>query len=243
MIYINNISNLTCEDLESKVCSERIKYASKYKFEIDRRRSLAVEALLNDALMMEGCICKCPVRVSHFDSQQPYFVDEVTYASGEKVYFSLSHSGDYVAVAIDSSPIGIDIEKVSERKSTESIARKFFSESERKIMSEYIGDNTNNRCENTGKNTDGFAGIWTLKEAFIKSLGCGLSFGIDSFFVRRIDSYGDDFAIAKEKAESLKLNIDDSSIFIYGHSYDNNTYYGYCLDAPDGYAVSVCARK
>lgn len=233
MIYISDISELTCEELEKKVCGERIKYASKYKFEIDRRRSIAVEALLNDALLKEGCIFEYPVGISHLDSGQPYFTDEVIFSSKEKVYFSLSHSGDYVAVAVDSSPIGIDIEKVNEGKNGASIANKFFSETERTIISE---DDANR-----GINPYNFTKIWTLKEAFVKAVGYGLSFGIDSFCVKKMETTQNDFAIAK--AESLKLNVRNNEIYGYEQSHDDNTYYGYSLCAPSGYAMSVCVCK
>lgn len=174
MIYISDISQLNCADLEKMVCEERIRYASKYKFEIDRRRSLAVEALLNYALKEEGYEGELPVRVGHHENWAPYFLDEVKLPGADKVYFSLSHSGDYVAVALDTYPIGIDIEEIKPHK--ENIEQKFFTEHERNLID----------TDEDGKEA-GFFKIWTLKEAFLKAVGEGLRFGIEEVNVEVVN--------------------------------------------------------
>ena len=71
-------------------------------------------------------------------------------------YFSISHSGDYIAVAVSSREIGVDIEEISDFK--ESVADKYFSETER----EYIFK---------GNKNINFFKLWTAKEAIIKKQG------------------------------------------------------------------------
>lgn len=209
MIYLANILKLNCEDLEKLVSEERIKYASKYKFEIDRRRSLAVEALLNAALSAEGYEGNLPVRVGHEKNWRPYFINEVILPGYEQVYFSLSHSGDYVAAVIDDKPVGIDIEEIKVKENNKLIEERYFSPGERELIE-----------ENPNGSEEGFFKLWTLKEAFLKSVGGGLGYGIDKF--------------------TLKKKSDN--IYEIEQNFDEYSYRGYSLSAPLGYALSVCTR-
>lgn len=232
MLYIADISDLTCEDLKNKVCSQRIEYADKYKFEIDRRRSLAVEALLNVALRYEGYEGDFPVRVGHEDNWKPYFMDKIAIKGYDKVYFSLSHSGNYVAVAIGDSPIGIDIEEI--KGHTSLIEEKYFSDEEKLLM-----------------NTDpdgaeaGFFRIWTLKEAFLKAVGAGLKYGIGEVHVMQGENEG--IKCDMQIREVIEVNLCEVPIENINNRYSLNEkyyyncpqYYGMSYDAPEGYALSV----
>lgn len=84
-------------------------------------------------------------------------------------HFSVSHSGSCVAFVCDNSPIGIDVEEISNAKIE--IAKRFFSPNEYK----YILESKNQNNE--------FYGIWTKKEAYIKLLGTGLATPLSSFDV------------------------------------------------------------
>ncbi len=72
-------------------------------------------------------------------------------------HFNISHTSGAVAVALGSSPIGIDIERI--RKADMRVAERFFSTSEKMAIK---------------SDTDFFA-IWTKKEAFIKKNDLTLS--------------------------------------------------------------------
>ena len=74
---------------------------------MDRIRSLGVAVLLRHALQEEtgftGYVLK------HDAKQRPY----LTLPDGTQIpQISLSHAGDYVAVAIDRLPVGIDIDPI-----------------------------------------------------------------------------------------------------------------------------------
>lgn len=79
--------------------------------------------------------------------------------------FNLSHSGDYIVIAIADCPIGIDIERIKPLDTK--IAIDYFTEQELK----YLGSRR-------GKQSERFYKIWVLKESFIKAVGRGLSFPI-----------------------------------------------------------------
>ncbi len=74
-------------------------------------------------------------------------------------YFSISHSGDYVAVAFSHRPVGVDIQ--CPVKPDQQALYRFCTEEERAYL-----DNGRQEC---------FFTLWTMKEAYAKMHGCGLS--------------------------------------------------------------------
>ena len=166
MIYrYLNITELNIEDISKKVSSERLERAAKFKNETDKKRSIAVEYLLN--LMLKECIEKpdmCgilslrdskiqfPVTLTYDEKGKPHIYDD-------SVYFSLSHSGDYVACIISDKPCGIDIERHSEKRDYSKIARRICTDDELSMI--------NNSVE--------FYSYWTLKESALKAVGLGLA--------------------------------------------------------------------
>lgn len=87
--------------------------------------------------------------------------------------FNISHSGGFVACAIDSYPIGIDIEQIR-HINYEELSKEFFSESE----FSYINNN-----ENHNDALKRFFEIWTLKESYIKCRGKGVSIPLNLFSI------------------------------------------------------------
>jgi 4'-phosphopantetheinyl transferase len=97
--------------------------------------------------------------------------------NNENIHFNVAHSKSWVAAAIDSSTIGIDIEYI--KKNDISIAKRFF------CADEYNALLTKKETEQT----DLFYRLWTLKESFIKAEGKGLSLPLDSFsFAKSTDT-------------------------------------------------------
>ena len=83
--------------------------------------------------------------------------------------FSLSHSGDIVVLAVSGKPVGADVETVKGRDWK--MFGRFLSEAEMKM----IGD-----AENPEEK---FFEVWTVREAFSKEEGQGLSILDESFSV------------------------------------------------------------
>ncbi|MGN0485520.1 MAG: 4'-phosphopantetheinyl transferase family protein [Lachnospiraceae bacterium] len=84
-------------------------------------------------------------------------------------HFSLSHSGLCAAVAIDSFPIGLDVEKIGPYR--HSIPSRFFTKNEQ------------DHIQTCGTN-EAFFEIWTQKEAYVKQCGTGFSVSPESFNVK-----------------------------------------------------------
>ncbi|MGN1066177.1 MAG: 4'-phosphopantetheinyl transferase family protein [Candidatus Fimimonas sp.] len=72
-------------------------------------------------------------------------------------YFSVTHSGSYVAVATSSTPIGIDLQKCT-NADMRNVARRFFTQREFSAW------------EQSPNQTDEFFFVWCKKEALWKSL-------------------------------------------------------------------------
>lgn len=93
---------------------------------------------------------------------------------GRDVRFSVSHSHDLALVAITRQrDIGIDVEKIRDDMEHETLARRFFSESEYAALQYYNGP----------ERLRAFFAVWTRKEAVVKAQGGGIALGLKQFDV------------------------------------------------------------
>lgn len=79
------------------------------------------------------------------------------------LFFSVSHSDEYIAFVQDTKEIGIDIEKIN--IFNQKVAKKFFTTEENTYLE-----------KSTNLNIDSYK-IWTQKEAYLKKIGTGFSNG------------------------------------------------------------------
>jgi 4'-phosphopantetheinyl transferase len=91
------------------------------------------------------------------------------------LFYSASHSCDLAIIGVrwENSPFAVDVEQVRTFDDADQIVTRFFSSLEQK---EYFTLAAADRKE-------AFWRGWTVKEAFIKALGLGLSFPLDRFDV------------------------------------------------------------
>jgi len=102
------------------------------------------------------------------------------------IHFNISHSGEWVVVALSPEVVGVDVEK--KRKVPEGVARRFFSETENEMI-------TNAGSE--AEKADIFFTLWTLKESFLKAIGKGLTKNLNSFTV--VKTGPGDYILANDK--------------------------------------------
>lgn len=131
-------------------------------------------------------LCKageCSTDVLVTELAKPYFGDGVPeilrqergkpyFAGAGNVHFSVSHSGDFVAVAFAESPVGVDLQQHKCRgyeTREDAIAR------HRKLSSRYFHPQEQNYLESDP--WEGFFRIWTAKESFVKRTGRGIDHG------------------------------------------------------------------
>ena len=87
------------------------------------------------------------------------------------MHFNLSHSGSYAVCAVSDAPVGVDIE-VRRKNTNLKVAKRFFSQAENDYIDSF---------ETLESREDAFYRIWTLKEAFVKATGEGLSRPLNEF--------------------------------------------------------------
>lgn len=91
------------------------------------------------------------------------------YLKNLPIHFNISHSGDWVAVAIDENPVGIDIEVI--RPIDFSVTSRLCTESDM----EYIFKNDPDRNNQNPDTLRRFFEVWTAKEAYFKKIGTGIT--------------------------------------------------------------------
>ena len=104
----------------------------------------------------------------YFGADDPHFLLNdygKPYIDKEGVYFNISHSKGRVACAVSDTPVGIDIEKLTEKNDTDikNFAKRYFVENEIALL------------EKENYSSLAFYKIWTGKEAYSKMLGSALS--------------------------------------------------------------------
>lgn len=162
LLLIDNINNIN--KYNYVLSSERKKKADRYKFDADKKRCMLAEFLLRDALAQFGYKCDDEIYYIFNEHEKPYLRD------CKDVYFSISHSGDYVACIVSNVEVGIDIEKITDIDLN--IAKRFFAKGEYEMILAF---------ENAKDKLDAFYRIWTKKEAYIKMTGKGFSGGFETF--------------------------------------------------------------
>lgn len=84
---------------------------------------------------------------------------------GTSLDFSLTHSGDWVAIAVAAAPVGVDVQEIEERTDIAAMSRMALSPSERDWLNGQPPERTR----------IGFFGYWARKEALLKATGHGLA--------------------------------------------------------------------
>ena len=132
----------------------RIEKALRYQAEEDKYSCILGDHLIRKAVAEETGCNPHLVCIAHTASGMPYIA--LPHDCG--LHVSLSHSGGVVVIAINSVPVGIDVECI--RAIDDSVIRHVLSHDEK----EYVGSSCHRFFE-----------VWTKKEAYLKCIGTGLS--------------------------------------------------------------------
>ncbi|MFZ5351497.1 MAG: 4'-phosphopantetheinyl transferase family protein [Bacillota bacterium] len=152
------------------ISEERKEKIKKFKNDMDGLRSLLSEAMIRYILIRYYNIENDSIRIKYNHYGKPYI------EKYENIHYNISHAGEWVVCAVHDSPVGIDIEKI--QIIDIKIAKRFFAPTEYEYIKSSQDYDTLKR----------FYDIWTLKESFLKALGCGLSKPLNSFSIT-IDDY------------------------------------------------------
>ena len=151
-----SLANLSAEE---KACAQRLVNSLHRYYYIASRATLhsILTLYLSDS---------APLEFRYNDYGKPYLINEPS------LYFNLSDSHRIALYAITTNrEVGVDIESMKSNIHAEDIAERFFSPNEIETF----------RTLPKGQHLEGFYRIWTLKEAYVKVIGRGLSFGFNRF--------------------------------------------------------------
>lgn len=155
-VYYSNVASISAAKIDELIPALprwRQEAVTNIRLDNDRKLSIAAGTLLMLALEDSGISSDSVIlKNSH---GKPYLRDY------PDVHFSLSHSGDYAMCAISDSPIGCDIQKISDTRPQ--VARRFFTQAEQL----YLQGSEDPQVE--------FTRIWTRKESYVKMKGLGIS--------------------------------------------------------------------
>ncbi len=147
------------------LCTAETKKADRYMKPADRHLSLVSKALVRYVIGEVTQQDPGALRFSTNEHGKPFPVGL------PDIHFNLSHShGVAVCAVCRDTDVGVDVEDVG-RRTDLSIARRFFSSAEADLVS---------KAPEAEKRAL-FFDVWTLKEAYIKAVGRGLSIPLNSF--------------------------------------------------------------
>lgn len=146
------------------------------------------QCLLAEILKRDYQMENCP-EIIRDEFGKPYFKEDCG------LRFNVSHSGEYLAIAVSESPVGVDLQKMKEIR--EGMYRKVVMPKERMLITEK-------------ERQKDFIRLWTLKESFTKAEGKGLRISMkDYYFEKENNSY---FVNYGGQRQSWLFNIEKTLI-------------------------------
>lgn len=141
----------------------------RFRFERHRHQYLVARALVRTTLSRYTGTAPQELRFSLNRYGRP----EIDSSSGLlPLRFNLSHTDGLAALVVAlADSIGVDVEDTSRERPGIELAHRFFSRSEADSLDALPPSGQQNR----------FYEYWTLKEAYVKAMGMGLSFPLEQF--------------------------------------------------------------
>lgn len=145
--------------------------ASQFKFIKHRNQYIITRGVLRHILAGYLDAKPAALEFQYGEHGKPFLND---HQNSINIKFNLSHSGELVlfAMSIDCE-LGIDVEFIPTERSVNDIAERFFTPNEVNQINELPEE----------KQREAFFDCWTLKEAYLKGAGSGLSSGLSRFSV------------------------------------------------------------
>jgi 4'-phosphopantetheinyl transferase len=182
MLHINRkLTEGEYNTLLGHVAPQKRDRIEKFRFFEDRQRVLTGDILAR--LMLSRVLSDikgdslCGLRPYAETNAHPSIVspDSIVFAEGEYgkpflpdisgIHFNISHAGNYVTCAVSDTPVGVDVE-TTDHKGYMEVAGRYFAKDELRYVQSF---------QNESEKRKAFAEIWTMKEAYIKRDGRGLS--------------------------------------------------------------------
>ena len=157
--------------LERLLSEEERRRAAAFYFEEDRRRFMMARAVLRELLGSYLHIAPAALRFAVHAYGKPQLAHPRDF---REMHFNVTHSHGLAlyAMARDRA-VGVDVEQVRAEFPYADIAAQFFSSDENAVL------DTMPAC----RRSEQFFIYWTCKEAYLKAIGTGLGFPLESIHV------------------------------------------------------------
>jgi 4'-phosphopantetheinyl transferase len=201
------------EEYGSLITADEAARQRRFVFDKDREQFLLARALVRCVLSRYADVPPAEWRFGQNDFGKPA-IDRP--APPPQLAFNLSHTQGLVVCAVAKArSVGVDVEAIDRDVEHLTIAERFFAEPECRYLREATADERGRA----------FFRIWTLKEAYIKAHGKGLSIPLGSFAVVPTD----------DQPPSLEMR-DDSSV-------DASEWKFAQLEMAGQFVIGTCAQR
>ncbi|MVO99926.1 4'-phosphopantetheinyl transferase superfamily protein [Paenibacillus lutrae] len=150
------------------ITEEKRAKAQRFVRAEDRMRAIAADVLARWSLCRKLNVPNAELQFSANAYGKPFLT-----GAAEECGYNVTHSGEWVAVAVADVEVGIDVEQI--KPIDRGIAERFFSRGENEDLGRLRPE----------EQLDYFYDLWTLKESYIKAVGKGLSIPLGSFTLRK----------------------------------------------------------
>ncbi len=170
-VYYLDISTMNIADVVQHVkrhgLNNVLKKSADMGHELTALHYLTCEMLMRSVCSMETGISFGEQSFLYNEHGKPQF------ANIDSWYFNKSHSRDRVVVATSDNPVGVDIEKISGARMN--VANRYFSAREINMLEASYPEHRDQL----------FYQLWTAREAYLKYLGTGISYGLEKFRIKK----------------------------------------------------------
>ena len=168
---VDSVSEFEPAFFTSTLTAGELARAARFRtLELQRRALLARLVVRRILSWYQPSIAPSDWRFESEARGKPFIQNQVD----KPLYFNLSHSTDTIALTLAPFPlIGVDVEHIRSERNHDlvDIAKHSFSEAEVEALTRL----------DPAQRSNHFYRLWTLKEAFIKATGEGLSMGLKTF--------------------------------------------------------------
>ena len=158
-VYIAGLNNYSDEELKTEYEKIKGRFISVDGGRIAERKENILGRILLDKALCENEAGD--YTVEYISNEKPRLI------SGRGLCFNISHSGDYVALALSDDEVGCDIQEI--RPYNPKVAKRNYCLNE----TLYI--------ENSENKDESFIRLWALKESVLKFTGKGIAGGLSSY--------------------------------------------------------------
>lgn len=168
-LFTNDVDRAGLRRYSALLSPEESERAARFVFEKDRKSSAISWGWVREILSRYADVPPENWRFRREEYGKPEIENPIP---SLPLRFNLSHTQGLSACAVHlGRDVGVDVEYIERKSATEEVARRSFAEAEFEEL----------RRQPEARRKDRFFDYWTLKEAYIKAVGRGISLGLQEF--------------------------------------------------------------